>query len=106
VIHADDDADDYEPDYDDWDDRDDDSYEPDPSDYEEQRAQEEYAEHCDERHGGGECDCRPPWHHRLRCRLGRLLPWRGDPWRLPLRDRIRYRLRRSRHQPYDDEPPF
>jgi hypothetical protein len=64
-------------DVDDWSERHDDGYEPDISDYEEQRAQEEYAEHCDQVHGGGNCDCpRPPLEA-------------GDP-----------------DQPYATEPPF
>ena len=37
-----------------------DGHEPDESDYEEQRAEEEYWEHCDTAHGGKECDCPRP----------------------------------------------
>jgi hypothetical protein len=50
--------DDFDPD-DDW--YDDEPWrEPDPEDYEQARADEEYAEHCAEAHGGAPCDCRPP----------------------------------------------
>jgi hypothetical protein len=52
-----------EPD-DDWYD-DDDRPEPDPEDYEIAREYEEYAEHCDTVHNGGECDCRPSLAGRL-----------------------------------------
>ncbi len=59
-----DDSDDqYEPDYDD-DPQDD--YEPDPEDSEIARAYEEYADHCEQVHGGGQCDCRPSPAERLR----------------------------------------
>ena len=54
--------DDPEPDFDDWDD---DYREPDPEDYETARDYEEYAEHCETVHGGGECDCRPSLRERL-----------------------------------------
>ena len=85
----------YEPDYDDWGD---DGYEPDPEPPDDWFYEE------------------PPegWRpdpvtrrQRLRRRLERLWPRLDDPWRLTLRERIRYRLRRSRQeQPFDDEPPF
>jgi hypothetical protein len=64
-------------DVDDWHDPTYDDYEPDPSDYEEARANEEYWEHRDTEHGGGECDC-------PQTPLGA-----GDP-----------------DQPYATEPPF
>jgi hypothetical protein len=58
-----DDSDDqYESDYDD-DPQDD--YEPDPEDGDIARSYEEYYEHCDKVHGGGECDCRPSLRDRL-----------------------------------------
>ena len=47
-------------DVDDWSDPTYDGYEPDGGDYEEQRAEEEYWEHCDAVHGGKECDCPRP----------------------------------------------
>lgn len=55
--------DDQDPD-DDWYD-DDDQPERDPEDYEIARAYEEEAEHCEQVHGGGECDCRPSLRDRL-----------------------------------------
>ena len=49
--------------YDDWRDYDeddeDDDYEPDPEDAEIARSYAEHYEHCERKHGGGECDCRP-----------------------------------------------
>lgn len=48
-------------DFDDWDGPD-----PDPSDYEESRAYAEHVQHCEDVHGGGECDCRPPLADRAR----------------------------------------
>lgn len=45
---------------DDWYDDDRDYREPDPEDAEMARSYEEHAEHCDQVHGGGECDCRTP----------------------------------------------
>jgi hypothetical protein len=48
----------------DW--RDDDDYrEPDPEDADIARSYEEYYEHRDQVHGGGECDCRPSARDRL-----------------------------------------
>lgn len=89
---TDEDYDDYDQDDpdDDWDD-DDDYREPDPEDYEIAKAYEEYAEHCEEKHGGGECDCRPPLRARLAASLRRA-GRRITVWR------------RSRR--YSDEPPF
>jgi len=72
----------------DWRDYDDDGYEPDPEDAEIARADAEYWEHCDERHGGGHCTCRPPLRDRLR-----------GAWQ-----RARRLLRRRPR--YADEPPF
>jgi hypothetical protein len=78
-----------EPD-DDWYD-DDDRPEPDPEDYEIAKAYEEYAEHCDTVHNGGECDCRPSLGERLARRARDAANWlRGV---------------RNRRQ-YSDEPPF
>lgn len=48
----------YEPD-DDWFDDDYDDREPDSEDAEIARAYAEHYEHCERKHGGGECDCRP-----------------------------------------------
>ena len=84
----DEDEDGYDPD-DDW--YDDDYREPDISDYEEQRAEEEYREHCDQAHGGKDCDCRAPLADRIRDRLR------------SARRRVRAVLHRTR---YSDEPPF
>ena len=47
-------------DVDDWSDPTYDGYEPDGGDYEEQRAEEEYWEHCDAVHGGKKCTCPRP----------------------------------------------
>jgi len=71
---------------DDW--FDDDDREPDEPDwgYEEWRAG--YEEHCEQKHGGGDCDCRPPLRERLR-----------GAWQ-----RARRLLRRRPR--YSDEPPF
>lgn len=55
----DDSGDQDEPDYDDYDDDPRGSWEPDPEDYLIARAYEEEAEHREQVHGGGECDCRP-----------------------------------------------
>jgi hypothetical protein len=85
VLRADD-YDDYEPDYDDRDD----DYEPEPPDD----------------YGYEEPDPEPPGTGRLWWRARRLWPRRDDPWRLPLRTRLRCRLQRPRQQPFDDEPPF
>jgi len=74
---------------DDW--YDDDYREPDISDYEEQRAEEEYRDHCDQAHGGNDCDCRAPLADRIRDRFR------------SARRRVRAVLRRTR---YSDEPPF
>lgn len=99
-------------DYDEWDDR-----EPDPGDFEDDDRYDEYKDDLAMGYiwpDGTQRDPDPPddwhpagnggWPARLRLRL----PWpRGDdPWRLPLRQRIRYRIRRSRQRPFDDEPPF
>ena len=58
----DEDYDDDDPD--DWDDRLY-PYIPDEGDYEQEQAYEEYWEHRDAKHGGGECDCRPSLRDRL-----------------------------------------
>jgi hypothetical protein len=78
--YADDLDDGYEPDPDDfWDDRDE-QYEPDPEDAEFARAYAEHLEHCETRHGGGDCDCRPS---RLAMALVRLRDAASDTaWRL------------------------
>ena len=56
---------------DDWCDHDDDDYrEPDGEDYEIARSYAELAEHCEVKHGGGECDCRPSRLDRLRWAVG------------------------------------
>ena len=85
-----------EPDEDDW--PDDDWYgdddrgpERDPEDADIERSYEEYWEHRDTVHGGGECDCRPSLAERLARRVRHAANWlRG----------IRNR------QQYSDEPPF
>ncbi len=64
---------------DDWDEQDDpderdddydndpqDDYEPEPEDSEIARAYGEYADHCDQVHGGRQCDCRPSLAERMR----------------------------------------
>jgi hypothetical protein len=48
-----------------WYDDDDDYREPDPEDSEIARAYGEYAEHCEQVHGGAHCDCRPSLPERL-----------------------------------------
>lgn len=89
-----------EDDFDDWDedgydpdDWDDEYYdrEPDPEDWEIARSYEEDWEHREKKHGGGECDCRPPLRPRL--------------WRLRLRVTgwfagIYWRVRYSARQPW------
>lgn len=85
--YQDEDEDGYDPD----DFYDDDHYEPDISDYEEQRSYEEYYEHCDQAHGGKDCDCRAPLADRIRERIR------------SARRRVRTVLHRTR---YSDEPPF
>lgn len=77
-------------DVDDWYEDDDDRggyREPDPEDYEIERSYAELAEHCERKHGGGVCDCRPArlaliwWAtvYKLRSAWG----WaRSVPWRL------------------------
>jgi hypothetical protein len=78
---------DYDPDdfYDDL------HYEPDEADYEYQRWRAEYDEHCEQAHGGDDCDCRAPLGERIRERFR------------SARARVRAVLRRSR---YSGEPPF
>ncbi len=53
-----------EPD-DDWHDDDRDGYEPDPEDYENAKAEEE---HCQEVHGGRDCDCPLPTPEEIAAR--------------------------------------
>lgn len=48
-----------DPDEPDYDDDPQDGYEPDPEDGDIARSYEEYYDHCDQVHGGGECTCRP-----------------------------------------------
>ena len=91
MIYADDlDDDGYDPD-DDWYDDRDDWREPDPEDYEIARANEEYAEHCEQKHGGADCDCRAPLSQRI-------------SWRL--REMRIFAIRLGRGRRYTDEPPF
>ena len=47
-------------DVDDWSDPTYDGHEPDESDYEEARAEWDHWKHCDDAHGGKECDCPRP----------------------------------------------
>ena len=76
---------------DDWYDDDDDYREPDPEDAEIARSYEEYYEHCDQAHGGKDCDCHAPLADRIRDRFR------------SARRRVRTALGRTR---YSDEPPF
>jgi hypothetical protein len=76
----DDEADDYrEEDDGDWRDYDDDR-EPDPEDADIARAYEEYAEHLDKVHGGGECDCRPSLAARASQAARDIARWLAGPW--------------------------
>jgi hypothetical protein len=81
------DEDEYDPDdfYDDL------HYEPDEADYAYAKWRAEYEEHCEQAHGGNECDCRPPLGERVR-----------ECFR-SARRRVTAVLRRDR---YCDEPPF
>lgn len=81
------DEDEYDPD----DFYDDDHYEPDEADYAYERMRADYDEHCDQAHGGNDCDCRAPLADRIRDRFR------------SARRRVRAVLRRTR---YSDEPPF
>src|SRR6266566_2922664 len=65
------DDDDYDDDGD-WRDYDDDDREPDPEDAEIARSYAEHYEHCERKHGGGECDCRPPLWLSLKEKAQRL----------------------------------
>lgn len=59
-----------------------------------------YLEHRERKHGGEECDCRPPWWRRAWWWLaGARRRWRFSD----ARHRIDVRLHPDR---YDDEPPF
>jgi hypothetical protein len=72
----------------------DDDYEPDPEDYEIARQYEADAEHSDQVHGGGRCDCKPPLLTRVRQAYHRALA------------RLR-NLRRRDNSGWDDGmPPF
>jgi hypothetical protein len=72
-----------EPDDDWYDDDDLTGPERDPEDYEISREYEEYAEHCDTVHNGGECDCRPSLAERLARRAQDAARWlRGIGYRL------------------------
>lgn len=62
-------------------DYDDDYREPDPEDWEIARAYEEHYEHCDQVHGGGECDCRPSLAVRASQAARDIGNWLRDPWR-------------------------
>ena len=57
------DYDDYDPDdfYDDL------HYEPDEADYAYEEWRAGYEEHCEQAHGGDDCDCRAPLGERVRC---------------------------------------
>ena len=78
---------DYDPDdfYDDL------HYEPDEADYAYEKWRAEYEEHCEQAHGGDDCDCRAPLAERIRERFR------------SARACVRAALHRSR---YSDEPPF
>lgn len=87
MIAIEDQDDDYEPDddwYDDWyDDDPRDDWEPDPEDAEIARAYAEHAEHCERKHGGGECHCRPSLLDYLRwAAAGRIRRLRDLPFRV------------------------
>lgn len=84
------DCDDYSQD-DDW--YDDDAYErePDPEDAEIARSYEEYYEHCETAHGGGECDCRPSLYAREMWRVRDAGRWLAGLW---------YRSRCAIRQPW------
>jgi hypothetical protein len=84
------DYDEYDPDGDDYYD---DDREPDEPDWGYLEWQAEYDEHCDEKHGGAACDCKPSLRVRVTDRLQR----RIAAWR--------WRFRGRRHQ-YTDDPPF
>jgi len=73
---------------DDWYDGRDEDPEPDEADYEYDAWRAALEEHCEQVHGGADCDCRPPLRERLR-----------DAWQ-----RARRLLRRRPR--YSDEPPF
>lgn len=77
----------------DWRDYNDDDREPDPEDYAIAREYEDYAEHCETVHGGGECTCRPSLaarasqavrgiSNRLRSPWWRLKAATRHPWTL------------------------
>lgn len=80
-----------DPDHDDY---------PDGDDYELAQSYYELAEHCERKHGGGECHCKPSLLARLRW-------WLADArrdWRFSsVRRWIDVRLNPDR---YDDMPPF
>jgi hypothetical protein len=82
---------DYDYDYDPDDFYDDQHYEPDEADYAYERMLAEEEEHCEQAHGGADCDCRAPLADRIR-----------EGFR-EARRRVRAILHRSR---YSDEPPF
>lgn len=84
----------YDPD-DDWYD-DDYDREPDPEDAEIARSYEEYYEHCEKAHGGGECRCRPSLRARLMPRLRDIAWWFPRTW---------YRARYAGTVAVDAPPP-
>ena len=75
----------------DWHDDRDDYREPDPEDADIARAYEEHAEHCDEVHGGGECDCRPSAAARASQAARDIGYWLARPW---------WRLKAATHRPW------
>ena len=87
------DTDDYDPredeDYDPDDFYDDGHHEPDEDDYAYEEWRAGYEEHCEQAHGGDDCDCRAPLGERVRERFRSA--------------RRRVVLRRRR---YYDDPPF
>lgn len=87
--------DDYDdPEDEDWYDEDydrDDYREPDPEDAEIARSYEEYYQHCEDKHGGHQCDCRPSRLMLALWRLRDLGGWFVGTWR-----RVRY----SGYQPW------
>jgi hypothetical protein len=86
------DTDDYDEDeYDPDDFYDDGHWEPDEADYAYEKWRYDYEEHCEQAHGGNDCDCRAPLGERIR-----------ECFR-SARRRVRAVLHRTR---YSDEPPF
>lgn len=78
--YGEDEDDDQEPDDDWYGDDPFDGREPDPEDGDIARSEEEYYEHLDAAHGGGDCDCRPSLAARASEALRRVRYWLAAPW--------------------------